>query len=139
MTTMTEAGLAPQPSEAMRARPVKLAIFLGAAVIALMMVFGFPMRAAQGAWIEIDPALFYQIMTAHGADMVGAAGLTGATIMWYFAGRHVPLTQRVFLLFLALFLLGVVPVLAGIFLGGFAGAWTFLYPPPRMSGGLWQP
>lgn len=140
MSTTTSDALAPgDQTAAVGDGPVKLAIFLGAAVIALMMVFGFLMRAAQGALIEIDPVLFYQIMTAHGAGMVGAAGLTGATIMWYFTGRHVPLTQGVFTLFLGLFLLGVVLVLAGIFIGGFAGAWTFLYPLPAQSGGLWEP
>lgn len=117
---------------------VKLAMLISGAVFVLMMLVGVIMRAAQGAMIDIDPALFYQMMTAHGAGMVGTAGLSGAAIMWYFLGRHVDLTRWVFFVFLGLFLLGVVLILGAIFLGGFAGAWTFLYPLPAISGGVWE-
>lgn len=118
---------------------VKLTMLLAGVVLVLMMIFGLTMRLAQGGLIDLPPELFYQILTAHGAGMVGTAGLTGATIMWYFAGRHVPLMAGVFWAFLGLFLLGVVFILAAIFLGGYAGAWTFLYPLPAISGGLWRP
>jgi len=30
-------------------------------------------------------------------------------------------------------------ILAAIFLGGFGGGWTFLYPLPATSGGAWEP
>ncbi|MCF8471086.1 MAG: hypothetical protein K9G30_09905, partial [Parvibaculum sp.] len=118
---------------------VRLTMLLAGAVLLLMMLFGLLMRLAQGGLIAIDPTLFYQIMTAHGAGMVGTAALTGATILWYFTGRHVPLLPGVFWAFLGLFLLGVVLILGAIFIGGFAGAWTFLFPLPAMSGGLWGP
>ena len=117
---------------------VKLTMILSGAVFALMMVFGLIMRAAQGQWIEVDPALFYQLLTAHGAGMVGTAALSGAAIMWYFCGRHIVLTPRIFWAFLALFLLGVALILGSIFVGGYGGAWTFLYPLPAMSGGAWE-
>lgn len=118
---------------------VELTMLLAAVVFLLLMVFGLLMRSAQGGLLGLDPALFYQLMTAHGAGMVGTAGLTGATILWYFTGRHVNLLPGVFRAFLGLFLLGVVLILAAIFGGGYAGAWTFLYPLPALSGGLWRP
>lgn len=128
-------------NEDMRAAPqaaaVKFTMILAGVVLILMMVLGLVMRLNQAALIEIDPALFYQIMTAHGAGMVGTAGLTGAAILWYFMGRHVRLTAVVWHIFLGLFLLGVVLILGSIFIGGYAGAWTFLYPLPAISGGLW--
>lgn len=136
MTTMTDIVA---PAAAPQADAVKLTMLLAGVVFLLMMVFGLLMRAAQGGLIELDPALFYQLLTAHGAGMVGTAGLTGAAILWYFSGRHVVLLPGVFWAFLGLFLLGVVLILGAIFLGGYAGAWTFLYPLPAMSGGLWQP
>ena len=136
MTTMTETTA---PAAIPQASAVKLTMLLGGVVFLLMMIFGLLMRVAQGGLIEIDPALFYQILTAHGAGMVGTAGLTGAAILWYFTGRHVPLLHGVYWAFLGLFLLGVVLILGAIFLGGYAGAWTFLYPLPAMSGGLWHP
>lgn len=121
-----------------QAGAVTLTMILSGAVFALMMVFGLIMRAAQGQWLELDPALFYQILTAHGAGMVGTAALSGAAILWYFSGRHVVLTAGIFWAFLGLFLLGVVLILGAIFIGGYGGAWTFLFPLPALSGGAWE-
>ncbi|KIC15231.1 cbb3-type cytochrome c oxidase subunit I [Leisingera sp. ANG-Vp] len=129
---------ATEPSAAPQAGAVKLTMILSGAVFALMMVFGLIMRAAQGQWIELDPALFYQILTAHGAGMVGTAALSGAAILWYFSGRHVVLTAGIYWAFLGLFLLGVVLILGAIFVGGYGGAWTFLFPLPALSGGAWE-
>ncbi|MET4133771.1 cytochrome c oxidase subunit 1 [Porphyrobacter sp. MBR-155] len=120
-----------------QAGAVKFTMLLAGVVLLLMMIFGFVMRAAQGNLIDLDPAMFYQLLTAHGAGMVGTAGLTGAAILWYFMGRYVPLARGVFWAFLGLFLLGVVLILGAIFIGGYAGAWTFLFPLPANSGGVW--
>ncbi|MDH3658658.1 MAG: cbb3-type cytochrome c oxidase subunit I [Alphaproteobacteria bacterium] len=129
-------------TETTRFRPqsdaIKFTMLLAGVVFVLMMLFGLTMRAAQGGLIDVDPILFYQILTAHGAGMVGTAGLTGAAILWYFLGRYLPLTATVYWIFLGLFLLGVVLILGGIFLGGFGAAWTFLFPLPAMSGGAWE-
>lgn len=106
-------------------------------VLALLMVFGMVMRAGQSGMMPLPADLFYQIMTAHGIGMVGIVGMSGAAIMWYFLGHYVELHTKVFMLNLILFLVGVVMILSAIFLGGFAGAWTFLYPLPANSGGAW--
>jgi hypothetical protein len=42
---------------------------------------------------NVEPTLFYEIMTAHGAGRVGTAALTGAGIMWFFLSRHVQRTR----------------------------------------------
>src|SRR6516162_11744653 len=118
---------------------VKLSMGLGGLVLVLLMLFGLCMRLAQGGILSVEPTLFYEIMTAHGAGMVGTAALTGAGIMWFFLSRHVQLTGAVYWLTLTLFLLGVALILGAIFVGGFAGAWTFLYPLPAQSGGVWAP
>lgn len=118
---------------------VKFALVLAGAVFVLMMLVGLVMRAAQGALIPLDPAIFYQFMTVHGAGMVGTAGLSGACIMWYCLGRHVSLNRSVFWIFLTLFLIGVVLILVATLVGGFGGGWTFLYPLPAQSGGAWEP
>lgn len=108
-------------------------------VYVLMMLVGTLMRAAQGQYFELDPAVFYQLMTAHGAGVIGAAAIGGASIMWHFLGKYVDLNQRVLWINYGLFVTGVVLILASIFLTGFAGAWTFLYPLPAISGGAWEP
>jgi cytochrome c oxidase subunit 1 len=137
--TMTDTTPAPMatPAPAPQTLAVKLTIALSATVFLLMMLFGLLMRMAQGEWIAITPELFYQIMTAHGIGMVGTAGVSGAAIMWYFLGKHVKLTPWVFWFMIGMFLAGVVFILGSIFLGGFGGAWTFLFPLPAKSGGVW--
>ena len=108
-----------------------------AVVLALLMVFGLLMRASQAGFITLPPARFYQILTAHGIGMVAIAGLGGAGVMWYFLSRYVTLSRGILLANLVCFLLGVVLVLSGIFVGGFAAAWTFLFPLPAHSLGVW--
>ncbi len=120
------------------ANAVKLTMLLAGVVLILMMAFGLVMRAAQGGLFELDPAFFYRLMTAHGAGMVGVAALTGAAVLWYFVSRYVDLIEGVYWAFLGLFLLGVVLILGSIFVGGYGGAWTFLFPLPAISGGAWE-
>ncbi|WP_137128454.1 cbb3-type cytochrome c oxidase subunit I [Roseomonas sp. HF4] len=113
-------------------------IAVTALVLVLMMVLGVLMRLAQSEWLALDPALFYQSMTIHGVGMVGIAAVGGAAVMWYFLSHHVRLDARILLANLVLFLAGTVAILAAAFLGGFAGAWTFLFPLPASSGGAWE-
>lgn len=124
-------------------RPIEwlgIKLYLGTAflVLLLMMLAGIAMRAAQAGWLDLGPDFFYQLMTVHGAGMVGIAALGGAGVMWYFLRRYVALSATVLLLNYALFMLGVVLILGSIFIGGYAGAWTFLWPLPAHSMGVWS-
>jgi len=116
----------------------QLYVGIGVVVFLLMMVAGAVLRMVQGTWIDLPPQYFYQVMTLHGAGMVGTAGLAGAAVMWYFLRRYVSLSTDAFLTMLGLSLVGVVMILVAIGIGGFAGAWTFLYPLPANSMGLWS-
>jgi cytochrome c oxidase subunit I len=107
-------------------------------VLLLLMMFGVMMRLAQAQAIDLDPAWFYIIMTMHGAGMVGIAGLSGAAVMWHFARRYVPVSTTVFVANLVFFLVGAVLILGSGFIGGFAAAWTFLFPLPAHSGFQWS-
>ncbi len=129
---------APQPVPPAARFAVRLTIALSVVVFSLMMLLGLVMRMAQGGLVGVPPDLFYQVMTAHGTGMVGTAGLAGAAIMWFFLHRYVRPSLLVYGLFLAFFVAGVVLILGGIFIGGFAGAWTFLYPLPAHSGAVWS-
>jgi cytochrome c oxidase subunit 1 len=116
---------------------VKVYAAISGVVILLMMLFGLIMRMTQGQILPIEPIMFYQLMTAHGIGMVAIAGLGGSAVMWHFLGKYVNLRAGFAWANLAFFLAGVVLVLGGIFLGGFAAAWTFLYPLPSHSMGMW--
>jgi cytochrome c oxidase subunit I len=107
-------------------------------VLLLMMLLGLIMRLTQAQWFDVQPGLFYVIMTMHGAGMVGIAGLSGAAVMWYFVRRHVPVSTAVFIANLVFFLIGAVLILGAGFIGGFGAAWTFLFPLPALSHGLWS-
>ncbi len=144
MTTLNpainETAEAPSaPTTDMRAHPLVVAyLAIGALVFLLMMLLGVLMRLSQAGYVPLPPDLFYQVMTAHGVGLVGISGLATAAIMWHFLSKHVRLAPAVLVANLALFLLGVVMILAAIFLGGFAAGWTFLYPLPVVSGGVWS-
>ena len=116
-----------------------VAAYMGvtALVLALLMVFGLLMKASQAGIITIPANRFYQVLTAHGIGMVAISGLGGAGVMWFFLSRHVSLSPAILATNLVCFLLGVVLVLGGIFVGGFAAAWTFLFPLPAHSQGVW--
>ena len=116
---------------------VKVYAAITGVVVLLMMLFGLIMKMTQGQMLPIEPGLFYQLMTAHGIGMVAIAGLGGSAVMWHFLGKYVNLRAGFAWANLAFFLAGVVLVLGGIFLGGFAAAWTFLYPLPANGMGMW--
>ncbi len=139
---MSAADLAMHPAdEALsRGERIALALYVGTslAVFALMMLLGLVMRMAQGSWLDVGPVLFYQIMTAHGAAMVGASGLAASALMWFFLRKYVRLRVAPFVANFVLFVLGALAILAATFIGQYAGGWTFLYPLPARSMGLWS-
>lgn len=117
---------------------VKAYLLSSLLVFALMMIAGVVMRAVQGTYIQLPPDLFYQIMTVHGAGMVGTAGLAGAGVLWYFLRQYIALSSKILWLNFVIFLVGVVCILGSIFVGKFAAGWTFLYPLPAKSLGIWS-
>lgn len=138
-TVRTQDAQASYAPPAANARGV-IALYTGitAIVLALLMVFGLLMRLSQADVIAIPDNRFYQILTAHGIGMVAIAGLGSSAVMWYFLSRYVSLTRGILVANLVFFLAGVVLVLGSIFIGGFAAAWTFLFPLPAQSLGTWS-
>jgi len=103
-----------------------------------LMLLGLTMRVAQSQWIDVSAPLFYQILTMHGAGMVGTVGLATTAIMWFFLKKYVRLHLWAFLTNYILFMLGALTILTAVFIGGYAGMWTFLYPLPVHSVGVWS-
>jgi cytochrome c oxidase subunit 1 len=117
---------------------LNLYIVTALVVFVLMMLLGLGMRMAQGAWLDIPPDVVYQIMTAHGAAMVGTVGLASAAVMWFFLRKYVRLGLAMFAANYVLFMLGALAILGSVFVGKYAGLWTFLYPLPVHSMNLWS-
>lgn len=126
------------PLRAGESLAVKVYLATSFTVLLLMMVAGAVLRIAQAGWIALSPDIFYQVMTVHGAGMVGISALAGAGVMWFFLHRYVELSVSVAWLNYTLFMLGVVLILGSIFVGGYAGGWTFLWPLPAHSMGQWS-
>ncbi|MCC7326063.1 MAG: cbb3-type cytochrome c oxidase subunit I [Burkholderiales bacterium] len=104
----------------------------------LMMALGLTMRMTQATWTGIGPVLFYQILTMHGAGMVGTMSLATLAVMWFFLRKYVHLHLWAFLANYVLFMLGALAIIGAVFIGGYAGAWTFLYPLPVQSMAIWS-
>jgi cytochrome c oxidase subunit 1 len=117
---------------------VNLYVISALVVFVLMMLLGLTMRMGQSTWLEVPPDVFYQVMTAHGAGMVGTIGLASSVVMWFFLRKYVRLSLSIFAANYALFMLGALAILGSVFIGRYAGAWTFLYPLPVHSMGLWS-
>ncbi len=113
-------------------------LVVSALVFLLMMIFGLLMRLEQAQYISLGASWFYELMTVHGAGMVGIAGLAGAAIMWHFLSQYVDLSEKLFIANLVIFLVGVVMILGSVLVGHFQAGWTFLYPLPTQSMGLWS-
>lgn len=118
-------------------RLIVFPVFVCAIVIFLMMVFGVIMLLNQANLIQIEMGTFYKILTAHGTGMIGVAAFGASSILWYFLSQYVKLNPLVFRLNILFFLVGVASVSVAIFGFDFAAAWTFLYPLPAISGGMW--
>lgn len=106
-------------------------------VFVVMMLVGVTMRMTQAEWLGIPPNLFYELLSLHGAGMVGTMSLVTTAVMWFFLRKYVPLHLWAFVANYVLFMLGVVCVILSIFVGGYGALWTFLYPLPVQGMGLW--
>lgn len=104
-----------------------------------MMLLGVIMRLAQATWITVRADWFYRILSMHGAGMVGTAGLATTAVMWYFLRQYVPLRRWAFLTNYVMFMAGALCIIFAIFVDGYGALWTFLYPLPVRSMGLWSP
>ncbi|MEX1029489.1 MAG: cbb3-type cytochrome c oxidase subunit I [Paenibacillaceae bacterium] len=119
-------------------RTIRIYMVISGIVLFSMMILGFLMLLSQGEIYIIDDLVLYEIMTIHGTGMIGIGALAAAAIMWHFLSQYVQLSTGILIANLVFFLIGVLLVLIGVLKYNFAGAWTFLYPLPAMSGGAWN-
>ncbi len=110
---------------------------VGVIVLLLMMILGLLMLLNQANLISINDKFFYKLMTAHGTGMIGISVLAASSIMWFFLRQYVQLHLGIYLSNLVLSLVGVGMILVAIFGFDFAAGWTFLYPLPALSSGMW--
>lgn len=115
-------------------------LFGGTAVtlVVLMGIGGLLMRLDQAHAINIGPSYFYRVMTLHGAGMIVAAVVGTSGGLWFALRDTLRLRFSWMIANWACTATGTLLVLLSTLLGGFATAWTFLYPLPFMSAGQWD-
>lgn len=106
--------------------------------ILLFMLLGLTMRLSEARWISVPSVLFYEFLSMHGTGMVGITTLATTAVMWFFLRKYVTLHLWVFITNYVLFLAGALCIASAIFIGGYGALWTFLYPLPAQSMGLWS-
>ena len=114
-----------------------LYIISALAVFILMMLLGLGMRLAQGTGSPSRRSLLSD-HDAHGAGMVGVRPRIGCGDVVLPAQVRARCSLPMFVANYVLFMLGAVAILGAIFIGSYAGAWTFLYPLPVHSMGVWS-
>jgi len=114
-----------------------LYIITAVALFLVMMLLGLTMRMTQAKWLSVPPDRFYQLLSMHGAGMVGTMALATTAVMWYFLRKYVHLHLWAFVTNYILFMLGAVCIIVSIFVGGYGALWTFLYPLPVHGVGMW--
>lgn len=116
-----------------------LYLITGLLLFVLMMLLGVTMRMTQARWLGVPSNWFYQLLSMHGAGMVGTSVMITTATMWFFLRKYVRLHLWALAANYVLFMLGALCIIGAIFGGGYAALWTFLYPLPAQGMGLWSP
>ena len=103
----------------------------------VLALLGLTMRLNQAGAINVDPALFYAIMTVHGLGMAGTTFVAGFAVLTYFLARYIRVSLAVGWTMYGLTLVGVVGLVAATLIGKFGPGWYLLYPLPFQSNGTW--
>ncbi len=110
----------------------------GLVLFALMALLGLLMRLNQADLLSVSDAWFYRVMTLHAAGMLAGVLLSMMGGLWYVVRSTIGrLDGRVAAAAYVSLVVGVVLVLVSVVFGGFAAAWTFLYPLPYAAAGMW--
>lgn len=110
----------------------------GLAVFLLMVVVGILMRLTQSETLGINDDWFYRLMTLHASGILVGVLMAMMGGLWYVIRSVVPqLDYRLAVAGWGIIVGGVVLALVSILIGGYAGAWTFLWPLPFEAAGAW--
>ncbi len=96
----------------------------------ILIVLGIYMRSVQAGALSGLEAWFYPMMTLHGVGMVGVWFVAPMACAASVLSKYAAPSPAVGRFALAGTVLGVVLLLACVFLGRFAAGWYFLYPLP---------
>ncbi len=111
-------------------------MIFGFLMFVILGILGLFMRAQQSGILYLGDDWFYRIMTLHGIGMISSALLIVFGGFAAVLGRSLSISVKwLWVIFLSFFL-GMGFVLLSTLIGGFAAAWTVLYPLPFQ--GTWS-
>lgn len=110
----------------------------GLVLFFVLALTGVAMRMNQAEWIELTPTWFYRLMTIHGAGMFVAMLMSMMGAFYYALSPTIAISRASMAWSYVLVLGGAVLAIVAVMFGGFAGAWTFLFPLPFVSVGGWE-
>ena len=116
-----------------------LFVCTGLTLFGAMGLAGLAMRLNQAEVITLSDSWFYRLLTLHGAGMLVGALMVAMGALWFLLRTTVPLHLGRMLFTYISILAGAVLVVIAVLIGGFAAAWTFLWPLPFDSFGAWRP
>jgi len=96
----------------------------------ILILLGIFLRTVQAGGLTGLQSWFYPLMTLHGVGMVGVWYVASMASLSDVLSRHVTPSALIGRIALIGTLIGVVLLLACVFLGRFAAGWYFLYPLP---------
>lgn len=96
----------------------------------ILILLGIFLRTVQAGGLTGLQSWFYPLMTLHGVGMVGVWYVASMASVSDVLSRHVTPSALIGRIALIGTLIGVVLLLACVFLGRFAAGWYFLYPLP---------
>ncbi len=96
----------------------------------ILILLGIYLRTVQAGGLTGLQSWFYPLMTLHGVGMVGVWYVASMASVSDVLSRHVTPSALIGRIALIGTLIGVVLLLACVFLGRFAAGWYFLYPLP---------
>jgi cytochrome c oxidase subunit 1 len=106
-------------------------------LLLVLILLGLAMRFSQAGVMNLDPGLFYAIMTVHGLGMAGTAFVAGFAGMSYLLAKYARINLTLGWTMYVVTLIGVAGLVAACLLGRFGPGWYLLYPLPFMGSGVW--
>ncbi|MEO6923131.1 MAG: cbb3-type cytochrome c oxidase subunit I [Acidobacteriaceae bacterium] len=114
-------------------RVMRLYLGSGLIIVAVMMFVGLTMRMAQAGWLTIQPGLFYELLTLHGAGMVVALVVCAMGGLWFLMHRRISMSAPLAITSWVLIMVGVVAAIVAVVFGHYSGLYSFLDPLPFMG------
>ncbi len=114
-------------------------LYVGFVLFLVMGLLGIAMRLSHAGALPLNPGLYDEFFTLHGAGMIAATllGAMGGIVAVLTAAER--LNIRLLWIALVLYVVGVCYIPIAVLLGGFSAGWTALYPLPLAYQAGWTP